>query len=262
MQAVYKIQNLVNNKVYIGSSVDVEGRFKAHKKSLIDNTHPNHYLQNAWNKYGELNFEFSVIEEVSSNLREREQYYIEQYDATNHSFGYNILPNTNIGLGVSASDEVKKLISQQCSGSKNGHYGKHHSDKTKKQISEKKQEQGKIRRKLLADHWKEEKHKCEVCGIVMETKYASGRFCSKSCVNKYISLRNKQVKHTDDWNNKMRQSLIGKKFSDEHKQKISIARKQWLSNSENNPMYGKYHSEETKRKIAESLRKRRNKNDL
>ena len=40
MQAVYKIQNLVNNKVYIGSSVDVEGRFKAHKKSLIDNTHP------------------------------------------------------------------------------------------------------------------------------------------------------------------------------------------------------------------------------
>ena len=96
----------------------------------------------------------------------------------------------------------------------------------------------------------------------METKYASGRFCSKSCVGKYISLRNKQVAHTEDWNNKMRQSLIGKKFSDEHRQKISEAQKKWLSNPKNNPMYGKHHSEETKRKIAESLRKRRSKNDL
>ena len=93
----------------------------------------------------------------------------------------------------------------------------------------------------------------------METKYASGRFCSKACVAKHISLCNKQIEHTADWNNKMRQSLVGKKFSTEHRQKLSQSAKERLKIPENNPMYGKHHSEATKQKISESLRRRKTK---
>jgi group I intron endonuclease len=47
---VYWILNLVNGKVYIGSSVDVENRLQNHKKDLIAGKHRNPYLQRAWNK--------------------------------------------------------------------------------------------------------------------------------------------------------------------------------------------------------------------
>jgi group I intron endonuclease len=62
---IYIIQNLVNGKVYIGSSSNIRRRFSQHKSTLRHNTHKNRHLQNAWNKYGEENFEFIVIEHHS-----------------------------------------------------------------------------------------------------------------------------------------------------------------------------------------------------
>ena len=259
MQGVYKIQNTINGKLYIGSSVNIERRFKSHKKELNEKTHNNIYLQNAWNKYGEDSFVFEVIEIVNDRetLREREQYYIEIYNSANHAHGYNILSNTNVGLGVSASDEIRAKISRQCTGSKNGHYGKKHSDTTKEQIRQIKLEQGKIKRELKEKKWLAEKHQCEVCGIVMIKKYGSGRFCSKNCVNQFISNQNKQIVHTKEWNDKMRNSLMGRTFSEEHKRKISMLAKERLKDPTCNSMYGKHHSEETKRKISNSLKNRR-----
>jgi len=58
---VYRIVNKVNGKIYIGSSADVNRRVKQHYNQLIGNNHENRYLQNACNKYGIENFEFSLV---------------------------------------------------------------------------------------------------------------------------------------------------------------------------------------------------------
>lgn len=59
---IYIIQNLINGNIYIGSSSNIKRRFSQHKSTLRHNTHKNKHLQNAWNKYGEENFEFIIIE--------------------------------------------------------------------------------------------------------------------------------------------------------------------------------------------------------
>lgn len=62
ISGVYKITNTENGNFYIGSSVDISTRWSRHRLELNKNCHRNKYLQNAWNKYGESVFEFSVLE--------------------------------------------------------------------------------------------------------------------------------------------------------------------------------------------------------
>lgn len=50
ISGIYKITNLVNNKVYIGQSVNIRKRWNQHVLELNKNIHPNIYLQSAWNK--------------------------------------------------------------------------------------------------------------------------------------------------------------------------------------------------------------------
>ena len=59
---IYKIENTVNGKVYIGQTNDPEQRKRAHFGGLKRNKHENPYLQSAWNKYGEDSFYFEVID--------------------------------------------------------------------------------------------------------------------------------------------------------------------------------------------------------
>lgn len=74
---IYKIRNIVNNKLYIGSSCRMQKRKTEHLYDLRRNKHHSPKLQNAWNKYGENNFVFEVIEEVEKNLIIREQFWID-----------------------------------------------------------------------------------------------------------------------------------------------------------------------------------------
>ena len=75
---IYKIENKVNSKVYIGSSNNIKRRWQKHKALLRHNKHQNSHLQAAWNKYGEDNFAFSIVELCPiDNLISREQYFID-----------------------------------------------------------------------------------------------------------------------------------------------------------------------------------------
>ena len=80
---IYRIINSVNGNIYIGSSVDLIRRRKQHFIALLNNKHFNNHLQSAYNKYGECNFEFEVIEDIDfcedlqEKLLEREQYYLD-----------------------------------------------------------------------------------------------------------------------------------------------------------------------------------------
>jgi hypothetical protein len=77
---VYKIVNLVNNKFYIGSTKNIRERLWKHRALLRHNRHHNPHLQNSWNKYGEDNFDYCILEVCTSeNQYEREQFYIDTF---------------------------------------------------------------------------------------------------------------------------------------------------------------------------------------
>lgn len=90
---IYQIVNLVNGKVYIGQTIErFQRRYWHHNWCLNSNKHFNKYLQNAWNKYGKDAFEFRVVHTLQPNedINEFEKYYIEQFNATNQQYGYNL----------------------------------------------------------------------------------------------------------------------------------------------------------------------------
>jgi GIY-YIG catalytic domain. len=88
---IYAIINIINQKLYIGSSKDLKYRKRKHFEGLRYNRHPNNYLQQSFNKYGEKSFDFKVIEYCKeSKLLEREQYYINYYQSCNRNCGFNL----------------------------------------------------------------------------------------------------------------------------------------------------------------------------
>ena len=62
---VYQIKCTENEKIYIGQTIDLDRRLYDHLWNLRRGTHHNHYLQRAFDKYGEKRFEFSVLQECS-----------------------------------------------------------------------------------------------------------------------------------------------------------------------------------------------------
>jgi group I intron endonuclease len=138
---IYCITNIINNKKYIGQSVDIHKRVMEHKRDLAKNIHPNSLLQNSWNKYGKENFLFEVIEECEKeNLTIRELYWVNKLNLLNKEFGFNIaIPDKSVMLGRHHTEKTKALLSKirkiSTIGKGNGFYGKHHSDETKLKIS-------------------------------------------------------------------------------------------------------------------------------
>lgn len=80
-QVIYKIVNLVNDKFYVGSTINKKVRFRQHRKLLRGNRHHCKHLQAAWNKYGENKFDFQIIEEVPEalSLQEVEDRYLQEH---------------------------------------------------------------------------------------------------------------------------------------------------------------------------------------
>lgn len=58
MTCIYIIQNKINNKFYLGSTVNFINRRRTHLRELKSNKHHCIALQRAVNKYGLINFEF------------------------------------------------------------------------------------------------------------------------------------------------------------------------------------------------------------
>lgn len=110
MIGIYIITSLRNQKVYIGQSKHIEQRWEEHKNALQKNVHQNKHLQRAWNKYGEKNFIFSILEECDEKLLdEREQYWIDYYGGINSQNTYNFREGGSHGA---FSEETLKIMSE------------------------------------------------------------------------------------------------------------------------------------------------------
>jgi len=109
---IYKIQNIVNKKIYIGSSVNLENREYKHFWMLERNGHDNSYLQHSYNKYGKESFIFEILEECNFNLLiERENHYIDYYKSNILKYGFN-LAKVNEFRRNTYNDEVKIKLSK------------------------------------------------------------------------------------------------------------------------------------------------------
>jgi group I intron endonuclease len=61
---VFQIKNLVNGKIYLGSSLNLEGPLNKHRFLLKINGHPSKELQQDWNEMGPDQFTFEIVETV------------------------------------------------------------------------------------------------------------------------------------------------------------------------------------------------------
>ena len=110
---IYKIICVPTGKFYIGSAILLKNRWYTHLYHLR-NKHHNKYLQIAFNKHGEENFKFEVIEYCEKDqLIIREQHYIDTLKPH-----FNIRKIADSSIGVTMSEEGKKKLSDFWLGKK------------------------------------------------------------------------------------------------------------------------------------------------
>jgi len=131
MCGIYKITNVQNGKIYIGSSVEPKSRWNQHLHHLRKNKHHSQHLQRAFLKYEENSFCFEVIEETTQeNLIIREQFYLNKFNSCDVKVGYNLCPIAGSSLGIKRSEEFKRKVSESRMGDKNWRKGIKLSEET------------------------------------------------------------------------------------------------------------------------------------
>lgn len=139
---VYLIHNTVNNKVYVGKTMNPKRRWFGHL-SFAKHYTSNQYIHKAMRKYGSGSFTFSVIQKLSSEFEynEAEKYWIRYFNSNNPLYGYNLTCGGDGSLGRKQTDYTRKKISDAklntMTGALNPFYGQKHTLDTKKLISAK-----------------------------------------------------------------------------------------------------------------------------
>lgn len=118
---VYRIMLLGGRKpvVYIGSTNNLRRRWKRHVYDLETGEHKNAYLQRAWEKHGEMRFDFGILELIETEclLHRQEQKWLDVFRSLGpvFNFGHDVQP-ANRGLPMAL--ETRKKISRALKGRK------------------------------------------------------------------------------------------------------------------------------------------------
>lgn len=117
MIGIYKIENLINGKIYIGQSTNISQRWKAHRNRPFNENSESYDcpLYRAIRKYGIENFSFVVLEETTKEeLNEKERIWIASYNSNNPESGYNLTDGgdaiTNSVLTLEQVHEIYSLL--------------------------------------------------------------------------------------------------------------------------------------------------------
>lgn len=172
---VYKITNTITNKYYIGYAKDIYKRFDEHCNTLKNGKHQNIILQRSYNKYTLNSFTFEILHTYDNieDAKNKELEYLENLDI--RPLLYNIHYNNSGGDTLSnhpdridiikritntVNDNYSKMTDQEKKekhgqpGEKNGMFGKTHTEKVKKIISESSKNKSKEVIKKISEHAK------------------------------------------------------------------------------------------------------------
>jgi group I intron endonuclease len=250
---IYKLVNLANDKCYVGSTAHFVKRQRDHIWCLKHNRHFARHLQRAWDKYGEDSFEFIILETVlkPEYLFDREQYWLTLLKPV---YNPSLIVNQR-SPGWYHSEETRQKMSQDRKG-RAFSLGRVLSEATKKKIGD--SNKGKIK--------SEETRKKLQLAMAGEKNPFYGKKHSPETVE---FLRQKGIKegghfkkghkHLESSKEKIRQARLGKPgpvISEEGRKRLSEQKM-----GAKNPNYGKKLSEETRRKMSEAHKKRKENNN-
>jgi len=104
---IYAIVNTLNNKMYIGSAINVERRGITHFSRLRRGTHASKHLQSSWNKHGASAFVFKTVEVIEAATREqllsREQWWM---DCLHPDYNKRLTADSNYGVPHTAEEKA------------------------------------------------------------------------------------------------------------------------------------------------------------
>lgn len=231
MYHIYCIFNKVNDKVYIGQTIDRKQRLAQHKSDLKGGRHKNDHLSRAWAVYGEHAFEFFYLdtydtrEEVDNAERTLIAWFKEQGLSYNLADGgcerfsqseetRQKLRDTHTGVPLVPTHPARQK------GRTSPMQGKQHTDKAKAKIS------AVHKGKPLSEERARKLHEGKRNASVTEETRAKLSESAKGNSNF------KGKTHTEETKQKQRETKLGA----------------------NNPMYGKPHTEDWKRAMSEKMK--------
>ena len=250
MIGIYKITS-PSGRIYIGQSINIKERIQSHKRTL-SKTQPR--LYNSFIKYGVDAHKFEVVELCEKeNLNEREKYYIKLFNCFNNENGLNLMSG---GLASYPSDLSREKMRLAKLGKKRTPM----SEETKKKIGD--ANKGKIR---------SNEHKLEMSlARIGKTSVMKGKKWSlKSREQRSVDMlgtkrgayslsseprKNKGIPLTAEHKLKLSIAKIGRKLSEETKNKISKS-----NMGRDNVWKGKNLPDSTKIKMSISHKKRHSK---
>ena len=185
---VYRLQNFITGKFYIGSTKNLYNRYYRHMQILKESKHENIRIKEDCDKFGWSSFVFGVVEYCEhKECLKREQYYFELWNPE-----YNVWLNVYTGKGRSYTEEQLKIFTKVNTGPKDIPAFK---EKLKKAWVNKKQRLGKD-------------------GIFQEMSVKMKGKTHSEESRKKMSLAGKGRKKPEGFGEKIRKSRLGAKLID------------------------------------------------
>lgn len=229
---IYKTTNLLNGKIYIGQ----------HKSENYDSSYygSGKLIKRSIEKYGIENFSNTVLCFCDSKeeLDKAEKQLIRQYDSRNPKIGYNISFGGDGGdtfTGLPAEEKQIRIENLKTNS--------YFANLTQEQDKVMRSKSWETRRKNGNDKFSEESKK------KMSASH-KGKKPTEEQIQKMLKTKGK-YHHTEETKQKIRNSNKGKKKNLTKEQREKLSERAKKLTGENNPFYGKHHSEKTKKIIGE-----------
>ncbi len=109
LSGIYMIRNLINNKVYIGKSLNIYARIIEHTYKLNKGLSDSSHLQSSWLKHGSKNFDYSILEIIkdTDEIARRELFWMHALKTLDKNYGYNLRSDSDSEMIVHESTRKK-----------------------------------------------------------------------------------------------------------------------------------------------------------